>query len=228
MIGIYKITSPTNRVYIGQSKNIKRRWRDYELNLAKNQRLLNRSFLKYGIENHVFEVVCECLIEELNEKERYYQDLFSALGKKGLNLILTETTTKRRLVSKYFSETLKKRNKERIWSEESRKKIAEHGKKRMIGNTYKKGFKHDEAFKEKRRQIMLGNKNTLGFYQNEETRKKMSENSGRRVVILDTNTGIYYERLEEVAEILNITKKSVLRKLHGYSNRKNNTPYRIV
>ena len=27
--GIYKITSPTGRIYIGQSKNIKQRFRDY-------------------------------------------------------------------------------------------------------------------------------------------------------------------------------------------------------
>ena len=71
MTGIYKITSPKNRVYIGQSVNIKSRWSRYKKRLPKSQIKLNRSFLKYGVENHLFEVVEECLVSELNEKERY-------------------------------------------------------------------------------------------------------------------------------------------------------------
>lgn len=88
MIGIYKITSPTKKVYIGQSVNIERRFKEYKRSLAKGQVLLNRSFLKYGIERHKFEIICECEITELNNKERYFQLLYSAIGKNGLNCIL--------------------------------------------------------------------------------------------------------------------------------------------
>lgn len=30
MVGIYKITSPTNKIYIGQSKNIRKRFNNYQ------------------------------------------------------------------------------------------------------------------------------------------------------------------------------------------------------
>lgn len=95
MIGIYKITSPTNRVYIGQSVNIEKRWKDY--NLLKNckpQIKLYRSLIKYGIINHKFEIIEECSIEQLNERERYWQDYYNVLGLMGLNCILQKTGDK--------------------------------------------------------------------------------------------------------------------------------------
>jgi group I intron endonuclease len=54
MTGIYKITSPTKKVYIGQSKDIIKRFKSYNQKLGKGQPRLNNSFLKYGIKNHVF------------------------------------------------------------------------------------------------------------------------------------------------------------------------------
>src|SRR5436190_2095286 len=90
MIGIYKIISPTNRIYIGQSVNIKERFGNYKRLDCKYQPKLRHSFLKYGVENHLFEVMCECDVSELNEKERFYQDLYSVL-ESGLNCILTKT-----------------------------------------------------------------------------------------------------------------------------------------
>ena len=59
MIGIYKITSPTNRIYIGQSINIEYRFKQYRWIKAKSQTRLRNSFLKHGVENHKFEIVCE-------------------------------------------------------------------------------------------------------------------------------------------------------------------------
>jgi len=93
MIGIYKITSPSGKVYIGQSVDVKRRLREYKKLNCKKQIKLYHSLLKYGFENHKVEIVCECLIEELNEKERHYQDLFNCV-EKGLNCTLTGTKDK--------------------------------------------------------------------------------------------------------------------------------------
>ena len=88
MIGIYKITSPDKKIYIGQSVNLKRRLKDYKANLAKDQKLLNYSFLKYGFKNHKFEIIRICNIEELSVLERYYQILFNCVGSNGLNSLL--------------------------------------------------------------------------------------------------------------------------------------------
>lgn len=94
--GIYKITSPTGRVYIGQAINIKRRWRSYELLTPsiKNQKLLYRSFIKYGIVNHQFDIIEYCSEEDLNCSERFWQDYFDVLNG-GLNCKLTECGEKR-------------------------------------------------------------------------------------------------------------------------------------
>lgn len=78
MIGIYKIENKINgHCYIGQSRDIERRWRD-ERSAANTptdneyESPRSRAFRKYGIENFTFTVLEECSIERLNERERYY------------------------------------------------------------------------------------------------------------------------------------------------------------
>lgn len=58
-VGIYKITSPSGRVYIGQSWKIKQRLNKYRRNDCKEQPALYRSIIKYGADNHTFEVLHE-------------------------------------------------------------------------------------------------------------------------------------------------------------------------
>lgn len=103
--GIYKITSPTERVYIGQSVDIHHRWRSY-INLSKSmfgQRVLYNSFKKYGGENHTFEIIEECDVKDLNCRERYWQDYYNVL-EEGMNCVLQECGEKRRVESVYTKE----------------------------------------------------------------------------------------------------------------------------
>lgn len=223
MIGIYKITSPSGRIYIGQSINIEKRFLSYKGNLAKGQKLLNRSFIKYDIKNHIFEIMEECLIEQLNNRERYWQDFYNVLSDKGLNLCLTRSDEKPKVVSDFFRETVSKNNKLRIWTNESRKKIADKQKINMLGNTYKKGFKHSDEFKKNRSILMLGNTKTLGMKLSNESRIKMSNNSTVKKIILDTNTGVYYNSLIELAKLYNIKSNTLGMKLTGYN--KNDTQF---
>lgn len=98
MIGIYKITSPSGKVYIGQSRNIKiRKWK-YKKLYCDSQVKLYRSLKKYGFDKHKFEVIHYCDIEELNELERYYQELYDCVDN-GLNCFYTQTSEKPRIVS---------------------------------------------------------------------------------------------------------------------------------
>lgn len=90
--GIYKITNPKGSIYIGQSKNIVERITRYKkLQCCKFQLLLYRSFLKYGIENHTFEILEQGNFskEELNNFESKYilqYNSFRKLNKSGMNL----------------------------------------------------------------------------------------------------------------------------------------------
>lgn len=56
--GLYKITSPSGSVYIGQSRDIKRRKRQHNRKSHSNE-YLKRSIDKYGWENHIFEILHE-------------------------------------------------------------------------------------------------------------------------------------------------------------------------
>jgi len=85
MTGIYKITSPSGRIYIGQSVDIENRWKYYKhINSIKCQLKLYNSLKKYGYENHKFEVLEECSKEQLNEREIYWGLHFNTINE-GLN-----------------------------------------------------------------------------------------------------------------------------------------------
>ena len=94
MVGIYKITNPSGKIYIGQSVNIDNRISSYKNLKCKNQTKLYRSLLKYTFENHIFEILEECNIEMLNERERFYQDFYNATSRNNLNCKLTKTNDK--------------------------------------------------------------------------------------------------------------------------------------
>lgn len=100
MIGIYKITSPTGKIYIGQSVNVNKRFSGYKrLSNIKKQVKLYNSFLKYGAYNHVFEIIDICDIIYLNERERYWQDHYDVTGADGLNCRLTKSNDKSAIIS---------------------------------------------------------------------------------------------------------------------------------
>lgn len=94
MIGIYKITSPTGKIYVGQSVDIERRLKSYSKMRCKEQIRLYNSLVKYGFSEHIFEVVEECEVVDLNTRERHWQDFYDVLSKDGLNSKLTNTNDK--------------------------------------------------------------------------------------------------------------------------------------
>ena len=81
--GIYKITNLiTDECYIGQSNDIYRRWSDHcKCGLGIDTPVGNKLYKaiqEYGLENFTFELLVECLQDELNEKEKYFIELYQA------------------------------------------------------------------------------------------------------------------------------------------------------
>lgn len=78
MTGIYKIENLINhKIYIGQSTHIERRWSNHKATaFNQNDKGYNYplycAIRKYGLENFSFEVIEECTLDELNQKEEYY------------------------------------------------------------------------------------------------------------------------------------------------------------
>lgn len=87
IIGIYKITSPTKKIYIGQSLDVLHRFKTYKMYRCKSQPALYNSLIKHGHEKHTFEIIMQCSKEELNQFEIYYIELFQTFNSRyGLNL----------------------------------------------------------------------------------------------------------------------------------------------
>lgn len=222
--GIYKITSPSNRIYIGQAKNIESRWRDYYglYSSVIGQTKLYRSFVKYGVENHTFEIIEECTIEELNCKERDWQDFYDVLNG-GLNCILQDTLEKPRYIS-----------------EETRKKMSEAQKG---CKSYLYGKKLSEEVRKKMSNRQLGNKNVnFGKFGelhhnykkplSEDVKRKMSD-SIKRVnsnlisgfaskPLIDIETGVFYYSIVDASNIYNISYSHLINMLNGERTNKTN------
>lgn len=80
MIGIYKITNNINgKIYIGQSNNIQRRFSEHQNRGAASRIPVDVAIQKYGKENFSFEIIEECTIEQLNQKETYWINHFNSI-----------------------------------------------------------------------------------------------------------------------------------------------------
>jgi len=163
IIGIYKITSPSGKIYIGQSVNILKRWKNYKWlhNSAVGSYLL-RSLKKYGVDQHKFEVIEECSIEQLNERETYYKqielDKVNGDWSKVLFYELYDNGGGPR--SEQIKEKISKATKGKLkHTDESKQKLSQ----------FQKGRPKPEGYSEKIRQLHLGKTRS------EETKKRMSE-----------------------------------------------------
>ena len=91
MVGIYKINNKiNNKIYIGQTVNIEKRWYKHKWDLNNNKHTnkhLQRAWNKYGEDNFHFSIIEECDTEELDIKEKDYIQLFDSF-KNGYNRTL--------------------------------------------------------------------------------------------------------------------------------------------
>lgn len=70
--GIYKITNKiTSEAYIGQSVDIYDRWTKHKAPSHQKYHL-QYALDKYGVDNFTFEIIEECLPQDLDERERYW------------------------------------------------------------------------------------------------------------------------------------------------------------
>lgn len=239
---VYKITSPTGRVYIGSTiTKMHVRMAYYRRLECKTQIKLYNSLLKYGFEAHTIEIVETCDSVNRNFRETFWGMRFDVLGENGLNCLLPKC-------EEYggISNETRERFKNRPCSEAT--------KARLRVNFL--GMKHTPEAIEKCRVSKLGNKHTLGWKPTDENLANMSKAQKGRIVtaeqiekrkatiakngltqkeilsrlnhpysklVVNTETGIYYDSTKE-AERYSVYKKDQLRQMLN-GQRKNKSPY---
>ena len=239
MIGIYKITNPKGKIYIGQSVDIEKRIYQYSILNCPEQPKIFNSLKKYGFDSHKFEILCVCQIEDLNNKERYYQEIFDVV-KNGLNCKLTKTNDR----SGYYSEESKLRmsiaqkGKKQSLITIQRRSISQTGKKQSQETINKRiaSRKGYSPSKETRIKISLSqigkklstetrlkmSKSRMGKKLSDSAKNKVSENNSK--LLLNTETGIYYNSIKEASELLSIKYTTLATKLNpNCKNSSNNT-----
>lgn len=224
MVGIYKITSPSGKTYVGQSWDIKKRWYKYRCNACQQQRHLFNSFQKHGVRNHLFELLHELPYdvtqEIIDDYEKLYIDLFKSAGFIMLNLMSGNSRGKHSDETKLKMKGTKgrkansgsfKKGKPLPRTKEWIKKVADN----WVGR------KHSEESKKRMSESKKGEKGPMfgkrhppetiaiiaaknrGKVVSEETRKKISENR---------NPSKYWlgkQRSEETKEKIRLTKTGV-------------------
>lgn len=175
MIGtIYKLTSPSNKCYIGQTINLVERKRTlYNPNKYYSGHKLDNAIKKYGIENFQYEIIIqivesskERLREKLDELEKFYIEKYDSynngynmtLGGSGSNGCFQTEESKRKI-----SEKAKGRKGSmlgRHLTEEQRNKISNFAKTRTGEKNPFYGKTHSEEAK-----LKIGRANSIPILQ---------------------------------------------------------------
>lgn len=212
--GVYKIINNINeKVYVGSSKNIRKRclWHRSRLNSNKHHnKSLQRSWNKYGEENFSFEIIEISKEEHLIQREQYWIDVTECYkNENGYNF--NRDATKPNLNKKFSAETRAKLSNSKKGIKRSPETIE---KLRIMnkgeGNPFY-GKRHSEESKRKMSEKHIGKELTesqleslkMGRgkrFHTEETYRKLSEaNRGE-------NSGTSKLKESEVIEILNHLK----------------------
>jgi group I intron endonuclease len=124
IVGIYKIISPTGKVYIGQSRDIRIRHNQYKNLRCREQRKLFNSLSKYTFTSHQFIIVHQLPndVEQiiLDTYEQLYMDMYRDARIELLNL--KEAGSKGK-VSEETRQILRKANIGKTHSPEAREKL---------------------------------------------------------------------------------------------------------
>lgn len=243
--GVYKITSPSGKIYIGESSNIKNRKYSYKTHRCEKQIKIYSSILKHGWELHLFEVLEFCDIKDLKKRERYWQDFYNATGVNGLNCQLTGTDELKGVLSDEAKKKISEFNKGKVITQKHKDAISNFFKGKKLSNEHKekignasRGRFVSEETKQKLRDINTGKKKS------KETIEKMSlimkqwhsvnknPMEGRKgclsavsKVVIDLNTGVFYFGAKEASEYFDINYSYLKSMLNGNDRNKTSLRY---
>jgi group I intron endonuclease len=200
---IYKLTSPSGKIYIGQTQCLYLRFRDYRK--PKANEYLMKAILKYGLENISVEILEKDLpLNKLDKREQFYLDILRPFNDNGYNICKEASTTRGR-----------KRPKD------ERSKISEFAKTRIgeLNGFY--GKTHTEETKK-----LIGRKSSNKTL----TKKHIESFCGagqdsvkRKVKMIDAKTNKIlkiWDSIKEASDNTNALRSTITAVCRGYSGRK--------
>jgi hypothetical protein len=192
MIGsIYKITSPSGRVYIGCTTNLKQRYDIYRREKCYTQPGLYRSLQKYSFEKHIFEIIEECVVDILYDREIYWISYYDSF-KNGLNCSAGGQNG-----FGNGEDNISKRP-------EVRKKMSDRKNEYYLTNDAPmKGKKHSDESKKIIRE------------------KRVKQITSNRRYVLDLDSGVFYDSIFELSKYLGMKYKAAFHLLRYSSRYKN-------
>jgi len=165
--GIFHIQS--GRVYVGSAINLQNRWRRHRWELRSNRhnnQRLQRAWIKYGAEAFEFRIIEFVSPNNLIAREQFWMDKTNCVNQaKGFNILPKAHSG---IGFRHTPETIAriketKRNNPQVLSAESRRKISEAGRRRVIKDSTRAklsashlGFRHTQASREKMSKIHKG------------------------------------------------------------------------
>lgn len=196
---VYQIKNTLNgRVYIGSTRNLKKRWAEHRRDLMANKhhsQKLQNAWNKYGEDSFEFSILEVVLdLENLLGQEQHWIDLLCAANRVNYNISLSaaspmlgrspsfETRLKLAEAMRGNTHGLGVRHtpeaRERMAASKRGQKRTSDQKARMsmaqLGNTNKRGFVATEETREKLSISKIGNCNALGYRHSDEARQVIS------------------------------------------------------
>lgn len=229
--GIYIIKNKiTNKVYIGQSKKLDKRYDSHLYRLKRKEHhneILQRAFDKYSIVNFEFSILEEIIDEQLlNEREKYWIDFYGGINCESVyNLkdpLLNEHSdyVKKKQKIKMTGENnpnygkkwtqemkdkMSNKKKNKTWEELYGKEKADLAKQKMSKTNT--GRKHSEETKQKLRELNSGEKGTAygkGYRQVGEKNSMFGKpHVGRKPILQFDMQGNFIKEFEFIGQVKN-------------------------
>ena len=219
--GIYKVTNKINgKVYIGQSVDIGRRWRQHMT--AEDDIYFHKAIQKYGVENFEWEVIEQCKKKDLDEREIYWIEYYDSFNKgynctKGGEGNSGEGSPNWKGGVSLDPEHKKEYGKQ--YYQANKEKIKEYNKQYYEENKEKKK-EYYEVNKEKIKQQMK--EYNKGYYEaNKEKKKEYREANKEKI---KEKKKEYYEankeKIKQYMKQYNETNKEKIKQYHRQRNKK--------
>ena len=183
--------SANNRIYVGSSLHVLRRWNDHKRKLERGvhrSRHLQRAFRKHGMEAFSMEILEHCTPETVLGREQHYLDTLRPFGRRGFNWSKNSRVPSGHPVSASTRRKIAKAATGRRHTEETKEKI----RKSKLGSLNPFwGKKHTEENK-KKMNFRGQNSPLWGRKASVETRRKQGIAKGTPVAMLGSDGAIKY------------------------------------